>query len=58
MEWLEETKKKKNKIIKIGIKNEFIHGAGNQKNAREKVGISSKQIIKKIFDSYKKIIDR
>jgi transketolase len=54
VEWLEQTKKEKQVIIKIGIKNEFIHGAGNQKNAREKVGISSKQIIKKFLKVIKK----
>ena len=54
IEWANKNGYDANKINLIGIENNFVNSAGNQSSAREKVGLSSEKIFKKIVQIIKK----
>ena len=54
LEWANNYKKDANKILRFGGPDEFLTGCGNQKEARNRIGLSSKKISMKIIGFLKK----
>ena len=48
-EWLSGQRSRKADLLRFGVKDEFIHGAGKQKTARQSVGINAEIIAKGIL---------
>jgi len=48
-EWLSSQRSIKADLLRFGVKDEFVHGAGKQNTARQSVGIDAESIAKKIL---------
>ena len=49
IEWANKNGFNTSKIYLFGVENKFVHSSGNQKAAREKLGLSSEKIFKRII---------
>ena len=49
IEWANKNSFNSEKIHLFGADNKFVHAGGNQSSARDKAGLSSKKIFKKIM---------
>ena len=54
IEWANQNRFNSEKIYLFGVVNKFVHSSGNQSSAREKVGLSSEKIFKRIVNIVKK----
>jgi deoxyxylulose-5-phosphate synthase len=48
-EWLSGQRSIKAELLRFGVKDEFIHGAGKQKTARQSLGIDAESVAKEIL---------
>ena len=55
IEWTKKNSFNSNNVFLLGADNKFVNSSGNQISARDKVGLSIKDIVNKVYESVKKI---